>query len=385
VNATRYALAAVTMTAVAVIVAACGTTKAGSTASGQAAPVSSLPLATSLGGAGQPGWAVVEMGGSAASDENFWELFTRPGGSAEWRLTTPAGVASNGGLMMAPAGIGLVAGFGPSQDLTFSPLATVTAPGAAWSQNAAPVSPGLASVPDALASGPGGDLLALTRSGEVLRASAGGATWTRDATLRTISASPAGRACELTALTAVGFTAAGTPEVGGSCSRAGAPAIFEQKPDGGWKAAGPVPVVGLETVLGLATQAGRTTALLEERMLSYIRVLVARSANGGSTWTVSSGVAVGSRQPRSLQIWGNGGAALVLANGSGLTITGPGASWQIPPALPARTATLALGPAGQLQALAPAGQWLRVWQLGAGGSWSQVQQIKVQIPYGSSS
>jgi hypothetical protein len=384
-SARHYLAAGTVITALAVLTAACGSTKAGGHAASQQAPVTSIPLATSLGGGGQAGWAVVEMGGSATSENNFWQLFTRPTGSAQWKLATPVGVASNGGLVMATAGSGLVTGFGPSQYLTFSPVATVTAPGASWSENAAPVDPGLASVPDALASGPGGELLALTRNGEVLRASAGGSAWTRVTTLHTLSASPAGRACGLAALTAVGFTAAGAPEVGGSCSRPGAPAIFVQQPGRGWQAVGPAtaPAGGHVTVLGLAAQAGRTTALLEVTT-PYIRVLAAWWVPGASGWTASASVGIGLRQPRSLQMWGNGSVALVTADGRGMTIAGPGQSWQILPALPPRTATLALGPAGQLQALTAGGEWLRVWQLGAHGGWSQVQQVKVPIPYGSS-
>lgn len=377
------------VTALAFLAAACGSTRAGSAGAGHQAPVTSIPLATSLGGAGQPGWAVVEMGGSAAGHENFWELLTRPVGSAEWRLATPPGVASNGGLMMAAAGSGLVTGFGPSQDLTFSPVSTTTAPGAAWSQNAAPVDPGLASVPDALAGGPGGQVLALTRSGDVLRAStgSGSGTWTPVTTLRALRASLAGRACGLTALTAVGFTVTGTPEVGGSCDRPGAAAIFAQQPDGGWQSVGPAVAGAHVAVLGLSAQAGWTTALLEASTPSLNRVLAAWSkSDAGSRWAVSASVGIGRRQPRSLQMLASGSVGLVLPGGRGLTISGPGGSWRILPALPSGTATLALGPSGHVQALTAAGQWLRVWQLTAGGTgWSQVQQVKVQIPYGSSS
>jgi hypothetical protein len=383
------------LAALALLGAACGSTAPAGTASGQPAATTSIPLATSLGGAGQPGWAVVEMGGSAASENNFWELFSRPAASARWRLATPLGVASNGGLMMAAAGTGLVAGFGPSQDLAFSPVATISAPTGDWSQNTAPVSPGLASVPDALASGPDGELLALTRSGEVLRLSAAGAssgtaTWSPVTTLRALGATAAGRACGLTALTAVGFTAAGTPEVGGSCSRPGAAAILELQPGGGWQAVGPAPAGSHVTVLGLAAGASRATALLQIRALSLVRVIAAWSAAGTTSWTISPSVTTGaglprSGVPRSLQLGSNGSVALVLAGGRGVTIAGPGGSWQILAALPGRTATLASGPAGQLQALTAAGEWLRVWQRTAGGGWSQVQQVKVAIPYGSSS
>ncbi len=44
------------------------------------------------------------MGGSAASHNNFWQLFVRPAGSAEWKLVTPPGVADNGGLVTADVG-----------------------------------------------------------------------------------------------------------------------------------------------------------------------------------------------------------------------------------------------------------------------------------------
>jgi hypothetical protein len=384
----RRRAAGTVLTVLAFLTAACGSTTTGSAGSTQQTLITRIPVATSLGGAGQPGWAAVQMGGSAASHNNFWELFARPAGSAQWRLATPVGVASNGGLMMAAVGTGLIAGFGPSQDLTFSPLAAVTAPGADWSQNGAPVIPGLASVPDALASGPGGQLLALTGSGEVLRASAASvsgtwAAWTRVATLRTLSASPAGRACGLTALTAAGFTAAGAPEVAGDCSRPGADGIFAQQADG-WQAAGPAIPGDRITVLGLTTQAGRTTALLYAQTASRAQVLAAWSASGTGSWTVSAAIGAGAGVPRSLQMWTGGSAALVLADGRGLTIAGPGGSWRALPALPAGTATLALGPAGQLQALTVGGERLAVWQLTA-GAWHQVQRISVQIPYGSSS
>ena len=380
----RRTVGVIVLTALSVFAAGCGSVRAGSGGSGQSAPITRVPMATSLGGAGQAGWAVVLMGGSAASENNFWELFTRPAGSAKWQLATPLGVASNGGILMTPVGGGLVAGFGPSQDLTFSPLATATGPGAAWSQNAAPVSPGLASVPDALASEPGGQMLALTQGGEVLRGTADGPAWSRLGTLRAIASSRAGRACGLAALTAVAFTPTGAPEVGGSCTRAGTAAIFVRQADGSWQPSGPALAGDRATVLGLTTQAGRTTALIYDWASSQGSVVAGWSTADTSGWEVSAPIGSRAGVPASVQMWADGRAALVLADGRGVTIAGPGASWQPLPALPRRTATLALGPAGQLQALTAAGQWFGVWQLGGAG-WSQVQQIKVQIPYGSSS
>jgi hypothetical protein len=385
----RLAAGVLMLTTLSIFAAACGSVSTGGAGAGQPTPITSIPMATSLGGPGQAGWAVVPMGGSAASENNFWELFTRPAGSAQWQLATPLGVASNGGILMTPAGGGLVAGFGPSQDLTFSPLAVAASPGAAWSQNAAPVNPGLASVPDALASGPGGQMLALTRGGEVLSGTADGAAWARLATLRAIAGSRAGRACGLAALTAVGFTAAGAPEVGGACTRPGAAAIFVRQADGDWQPADPMlantALAGdRATALGLTTHAGRTTALIYAWAQSRASVVAAWSATGTGNWAVSSPIGVRTGRPRSLQMWADGSAALVLADGRGVTIAGPGASWRPLPALPARTVTLALGQADQMQALTADGQRFAVWQLTA-GAWRQAQRIAVQIPYGSSS
>ncbi len=368
----------------AMLAAGCG----GTTASpgGGGAPTVSVPLATSEGGTGLPSWAVVEMGGSSATYNNFWELFVRPAGSAQWKLATPLGVASNGGLAIASTGPGLVAGFQPSQDLTFSPLATAPSSAAAWSQANAPVSPGLASVPDALAAGPAGQVLALTHTGEVLLGAHEGTAWTRLATLRSIASSAAGRSCGLTALTAVGFTPSGAPLAGGACARPGSSGIFLLQQ-------GPPAAVGLPlsggpvTVLGLAREAaGRTMALLEHGSGRAATIVAAWLATTAPAFgTVSAAAPTGGGAPRSLAMWSNGSAGLVLGDGRAEAIAGPGASWRVLPTLPGKAATLALGPAGQLEALVAQGDSLSVWQLPAAGTaWGQVQHINVNVPYGSS-
>jgi hypothetical protein len=379
----RTAVAAA-LTATVMVTAACGSTHASSGGPDSAAPTASLPLATSLAGPGQPGWAVVQMGGSSKDYENFWELFARPAGSAQWKLATPLGVASNGGLVIAASGAGLMAGFRPSQDLTFSPLAAVASPAAAWSQGSALVSPGLANVPDALAAGPAGQVLALTRTGEVLLGSDGGATWTRLTTLRSAASSAAGRACGLTALTAVAFSTSGRPLLAGTCTRPGRVGIFSSGQGATEQA--PVPALpgGPVTVLGLATQAGRTTALIQAGTGQAATMTAAWSAAGPGSWTVSAAVRAAGG-PLSQAIWANGRAAFVLPGGRAEAIASEGASWRALPALTARTATLALGSSGQLEALTAAGGTFAVWQLGTQTrSWSRLQQVKITIPYGSS-
>lgn len=117
-----------------VVTAGCGATAVPRPGPAAApAPAAPPPLAMSFTDSAGAGRAIVEMGGSAAQENNFWELFVRPAGTAPWRLATPAGVADNGGLEVAGTGASLVTGFRPSQDLTFSPLATTSDDGASWS------------------------------------------------------------------------------------------------------------------------------------------------------------------------------------------------------------------------------------------------------------
>src|SRR5205814_4400087 len=127
------------------------------------------------------------------------------------------GVASNGGLVLAaqpgqpgsdrlagqvghsgPAGRGgqggpagqaglaeppVIAGFRPSQDLAFSPLALTRDQGGRW--RAGVLDAGLADVPDALAAAPGGGrLLALLTSGVVDQAGPGAAAWSPPTSMR---------------------------------------------------------------------------------------------------------------------------------------------------------------------------------------------------------
>jgi hypothetical protein len=374
--------AVVALATASVLAAGCGSTPGGAA---DAAPIVSLPLATSEAGTGQPGWAVVEMGGSSADHENFWELFARPAGSDSWKLATPLGVASNGGLAIAGSGPGLVAGFQPSQDLTFSPLATTPTSAATWSQNIAPVTPGLASVPDALVAGPSGHLLALTRTGEVLLSTNGGTSWSRLTTVRSIATTKAGRTCGLASLTAVAFTPAGTPLIGGACTRPGSAGVFLAQRR--TVEAAPISVSATHpvTVLSLARQAdGRAMAVLAVGKGRGATVVAAWLGPGSSGATVSASVPAGSGTPRSIAIWADGNAGLVFPGGRAVTIAGPGAGWHELPTVPPETATLALGPDGQPEALTARGGAFTVWQLAGNGPWRQVQQLKVTIPYGSS-
>ena len=154
------------------------------------------------------------MGGSAASHNNFWQLFVRPAGTSSWRLATPPGVASNGGLVLTGLASGSVlAGFRPSQDLAYSPLATTKDNGKAWSPGL--LDAGLADVPGALAADPAsGRLLALLTNGTADMSGPGGTRWTRLITRHALATSPAGTRCQPGSLTAATFSPSGQPLLG---------------------------------------------------------------------------------------------------------------------------------------------------------------------------
>jgi hypothetical protein len=440
----RRGLAAAAAAAVGLIaVAGCGTSAAVGTAARSPAPAAP-PLALSLADAGGTSWAVVEMGASGAQDENFWQVFVRPAGAAAWRLATPAGVADNGGLVVASTGPGaLLAGFRPSQDLTFSPLAVTADAGTRWAA-AGPVSPGLSDVPGALAAGPGGRLIALTDGGRVELGQRGGTRWARLASVRGLAATAAGRACGLSGVNAAAFSADGTALLGGTCGQPGVAGIFAWR-RGAWHAAGPalpsalagrdVSVLRLASVpapaagaapssgtraapgsgrgtaagsgpgqeagsggslgnssarSGRAAAASSTLAVLAVGRGGSTGIVVAWSAGPGTGgWRLSPVLPAGSLRVRSASLWPDGSAGLVLSGrhgARGVTIAGPGRSWTGLPALPAGVATLAPAAGGGVEALAVDRSTVRAWRLnGAVAGWSQFQQVRVPVPYGSSS
>jgi hypothetical protein len=370
--------AAGTMIAVGcLLVAACGSTPAPS-ASLPAAPAPP-PLTTSFASTGGASWTVVEMGGSAAQEENFWQVFERPTATAAWRQVTPLGVADNGGLVVASPGSGsLVTAFLPSQLLTYTPLAASTDNGANWSP-AGPLNAGLASAADALAAGPGGQLIALTSDGT--KAELGqrlGTAWTRLVTDSSLNGTSAGKSCGVTGLTAAAFSG-GTPLVAASCGRPGVAGIFADT-GGTWHAAGPSLPGDTVDVLGLAASGTGLVALL--RATAGTSASIIGAWYSGGRWTLSSPLRIGAGKLGSTAI-GPAGSMGVTWNGTkGATLAGPGAAWRALPALPKWAATLALG--SQVEVIAANGQTFRDYQLASGG-WSLAQTVHVQIPYGSSS
>jgi hypothetical protein len=366
------------------LIAGCGSTPApGTPPPAPPAP----PLTSSFSSTAGAGWAIVEMGGPAAQQENFWQLFARPTGADPWRQATPAGVADNGGLVVAsPGGGSLVTGFRPSQDLTYSPLAASTDNGTSWSP-AGPLNAGLANVPDALAAGPGDELIALTGSAAELGQHLG-ASWARLASASALAATPVGKVCGVTGLTAVAFSG-DTPMLGASCDRPGAVGILAHT-GGAWRTtapSGPVLPASLARedidVLRLIATGSDVVALLRAGAGPDATLVAAWSGDGGTTWKVSDPLRIAGRQLRSTAVGPGWAVGVVLNGGRGETLAGPQSpSWQALPALPQRASTLVLGP--QVDAIAASGSTFTAWRLGPSGGWSEAQTVKITIPYGSS-
>ena len=388
----RRPAATATAALVTAVLAGCGSTPA-SHAAPSAAPVTPSQ-ATS---AGFPGgtFAVLVMGGSAAEHNNFWQVFVRPAGKqAAWRLATPLGVASNGGIAVAATGgPSLEAALLPSQSLHFSPLARSTDNGANWVQDGLLDEP-LAVSPSALAASPAGGLIALTKTGTVEVSARPGGSWTRLASEDSVAGSAAARSCGLTGLTSAGYSSSGTVLLAGGCSRGGRAGIFAREAGDGWVAAGPTLPAALAgrpaDVLQLARAGDADVALLLVGTGRTASLLGAWSSSDGSSWQLSQPYRLDGARPRSAALAGQA-LGVLLDRGHAVTVAGPGASWQALPALPAGTAALAAGsatlaaaPDGGFQLLTGRGTQLSVWTHPAGGGWSRSQIIHVSIPYGSS-
>jgi len=375
--------------ACAALVAGCGSTAPAAPAPAAQAPPAGAPfLATSLATAADT-WAVAVMGGSVATHDNFWQLFARPAGSRSWKLVTPPGTADNGGLVLASAGRSMIAGFRPSQYLTYTPLTATADGGQAWSSTG-PLDGALADVPDALAAAPAtGSLLALLTDGTATEAApVGYARWSTLASSRALAATSPGRRCGLQNLTAAAFSPSGQPLLGGTCRHPGALGIFTQT-GGTWQAAGPSlpPALAGQAVrvLRLTGTADGTVALVAAGTSPADRLLAAWSPGGGSQWVLSPPFPLNGARLVSASFGPGGAVAVVLSGNRGETLTDSKAPWRALPPLPPGTATLAPGPGGALDALAVHRTVLTVWHLAPrSAAWAPTQTINVPVQFGSS-
>ena len=388
----RTAALAAGALAVAAAVAGCGAASTAASSAPASAPEAAAALSAATSVATADGaWAVVPMGGTGPN--LFWQLFSLAGAGGKWALNTPPNVATNGAIILAPRGgqgaeaKTLLVGIRPSIDLSFSPVAETSDDGKSWST--LPPGAGLGNVPDSLAASAGGQLLALSVNGQVSDLSAAAAGWSALTSGKTLAGSSAGATCGLTSLTAVAYTAADAPLLGGTCAKAGVAGVFGYA-DGTWHLTGPSPsgpLAGKQIrVLRLTRDAGTDEALLEAGSGPSAVLAAAWTSDGGTHWTVSPALPLDGAQPQSASFGAGGAVGVTLTGNHADVVEGPRASWQALPELPAgRSVTLALPAPGTAEALAADGGTLTVWQAAPGaGRWSKGQVISVPIQYGSS-
>jgi len=340
--------------------------------------------------------AIVAMGRPNQPNNTFWQLFTRSAtGSTAWKLATPPGVADNGGLVAtSDAASGLTAGVVPSQLLTFSPLATSANGGRSWSSAVLPG--GLENVPDALTSGPAGTLLALVRrgGGTVLAARGSAGHWRAIASLRGLAGSAAGRACDLTRLTAVAGTSA-TPVVAGSCTAGGKVGVFIRR-GGTWHVDGPslsgAAAARPTTVLRWESGLSGTAGLVASARGESLSLFALRRQSSSAPWSVSNALHPAGRVI-STGINADGSIVVVTA-GTGARreawVMSAAPQWTPLPPLPPRTVAVSVGStigfdgAGDA-ALAVSGKHFTSYGLTpAGTAWVRQATVTVPLQYGSS-
>lgn len=398
----RYArpVAACAVLAGALAAAGCGSSSSGSTAASSTPVTAAVSMATSLATA-QDSWAVVPI----SADPVFWQVFSRTGSSATWKLDTPPGVAINGGLVASAGGVSsLTVAVRPSQDLVFSPLAETANGGATWSTGG-PVNAAVAASPDALAAD-GTHLAALLSDGTIEASSDAGTSWSTLAKPGTIAASPAARGCGgAVRVTSLSFGLTGTEVLaGGTCGTSGTAAVFSYSPGDGWQRLS-LPVSGelVRLTDGLALVRGKSGLSALWRGTGWYAYA---PLNGTPQPGAAQPAVAGWSESRPLPVAGAitaagtlalGGAWVLLPGGRAATVsltaaTNPAGAaaghpqWLSLPPVPAHTSVLASGPGGAVDALAVAGSTVTVWRLiPKATGWTKVQAISVPIQYASSS
>lgn len=356
-------------------------------------PDLAVPAAATSVVAGGGSWATVAMGHLGDPVNTFWQLLHSPDGTSRWtdRVAVTA-VATNGGIVVATAGSDVAAAVVPSQALRFSPVVVSTDGGQHWATGL--IGAGIAPGAGSLALGPGGRAVALTgpASDPQVQVSSGPlAAWRTVATLRSLAATPAGRACGLARIETVSYGAPGI-EVGGACRHPGVVGLFRYSPSAGWTADGPR--------MPASARSGTTEVVSEEVTGPQSSISVVVSGSGGDSvvpawrsaaggWSTGAPLPLAGHARLDAVVAGPGSRLWVLsADGPALgldTTAGPGAAWTRYPDPPAGTATVSPGPGGAVTALAVDAATLTTWTATSpAAGWHRGQVLPVPIEYGSS-
>ena len=226
----------------------------------------------------------------------------------------------------------------------------------------------------------------------VVSDSGGLSSWRRVVAASRLDASPAGRACGVTALTAVAFAPSGELLVGASCSHPGEVGVLEDSASG-WRTAGPLlpsaSMTAMTSVLRLRSFEGGVSALIATYSRAGTKLLGAR-LTGDSDWTRPLALALGrTERLRATGISADGGLVVLMSGSAGnaVDVLPAGArTWTELPRPPARTEAISFEPQGGIDAFAVDRSQLTIYRLMATrSSWQRAQVIEVPIQYGSSS
>jgi hypothetical protein len=280
--------------------------------------------------------------------------------------------------------------------LRFSPLAESARNGSSWAPAFLPGA--LAPTPDALAysgSSPGG-AIALLSGGRALSAPADLTSWTSLVTAAALSRASPG--CGVMGLDAAALLPNGAPLIATGCRRGGQVGLFTRTTTT-WQRAGLTlggTLRGTATTVLRVQSSATTTTVLALASRDGRRTLVALWESGGSPWTASKPLGLGSgASVRSTAVNTLGDLAVLLGGRtSGALVAmaiAPAGQWSQLPRLPTSTVALAL-PAGALLSSRPsldaftvAGDSLGIFSLTSSGeAWARVQSSRVALAYGSS-
>ena len=301
---------------------------------------------------------------------------------------TPPGVQDNDGLAIAATGSTLLAGFLPSYNLHFSPLALTTNGSTSWTPTPVPLPSGLTGVPDSLALGPGGATYALLGNdgGKIVAGNTQGGEWHSLTTARALATTPATRGCGLTSIDAIASLSSEGALAGGTCAKAGQIGVYAYT-HGGWRAAAPPTPAALRDnpsrVLWLTSTGATTLTLVDFPSPSQNTLLAAWSTDGGHRWTESPPLVMGAREDLIAAGAAPHDQTFLLLNtphGTRLRIGAPAIPWRTTPRPPEGTATVVMSRNGEIDALAVHIYNIVDWSLtGTPAAWQRVGMLHIAV------
>jgi hypothetical protein len=140
-------------------------------------------------------------------------------------------------------------------------------------------------------------------------------------------------------------------------------------------------------VVRLDETAAGASALVSAGSGAATRLYAMWSANGLGIWTVSAALPVGAAPLLSTGVTAAGAFVVSVrhrsAASSASVVGSLGSRWSSLPPLPSGATSVTAGPAGGYDALAPDQSTLSVFTV-ENHRWVKVQQLHVDVPYGSS-